>query len=33
MFEEFLNGIRDKYTSEKYNMISNNCNNFSDECL
>eukprot|EP00037_Helgoeca_nana_P002144 m.32064 g.32064 ORF g.32064 m.32064 type:complete len:171 (+) comp12390_c0_seq1:77-589(+) len=31
MFEQFLDGIRDRYTAETYNLLDNNCNNFADE--
>lgn len=31
LFEEFLNEIRPRFTMQTYNLISNNCNNFSNE--
>ena len=31
LFLEFLNDINAEYTEEKYNIISHNCNNFSNE--
>jgi hypothetical protein len=31
-FEEFLEGIRPRFTAETYNLLHHNCNNFSDEC-
>eukprot|EP00035_Acanthoeca_spectabilis_P010385 m.184116 g.184116 ORF g.184116 m.184116 type:complete len:170 (-) comp15006_c2_seq3:2166-2675(-) len=31
MFEQYLDGIRDRYTTDTYNLLSNNCNNFADE--
>jgi len=31
LFEQFLDGIRDQYTAEKYHLLTNNCNNFADE--
>jgi len=32
-FEEFLNEITDKYSHLTYNLLTNNCNNFSDACV
>ena len=30
IFEEYLSSLRSQFTAESYNLISNNCNNFSD---
>eukprot|EP00041_Stephanoeca_diplocostata_P005206 m.57976 g.57976 ORF g.57976 m.57976 type:complete len:191 (-) comp15634_c0_seq1:49-621(-) len=32
MFEQYLEGISSQYTQETYNLLSNNCNNFTDDC-
>eukprot|EP00026_Physarum_polycephalum_P006495 Phypoly_transcript_06539.p1 GENE.Phypoly_transcript_06539~~Phypoly_transcript_06539.p1 ORF type:complete len:512 (+),score=69.70 Phypoly_transcript_06539:146-1681(+) len=32
MFEDFLNGLRSKYSMEKYHLLENNCNHFTNEC-
>lgn len=32
MFEEFLNGIRGRYSMDKYHLLENNCNHFTNEC-
>jgi hypothetical protein len=29
---DFLKEISPKFTEQTYNVISNNCNNFTDEC-
>jgi len=31
-FEEFLSGIQHRYTQATYNLLSHNCNHFTDEC-
>ena len=31
IFQEFVESIRSKYTSETYDLFTHNCNNFSDE--
>ena len=31
-FHEFLKSISNKFSIEKYDLFSNNCNNFTDEC-
>eukprot|EP00040_Diaphanoeca_grandis_P011446 m.58684 g.58684 ORF g.58684 m.58684 type:complete len:189 (+) comp22597_c0_seq1:214-780(+) len=31
LFDQFLEGLRDKYTAETYHLMKNNCNNFADE--
>lgn len=31
MFMELLRDISDRYTQNTYNVITNNCNNFTDE--
>ena len=31
MFMELLRDISDRYTERTYNVITNNCNNFTDE--
>ena len=31
MFEQFLDGIRGKFTQDTYHLLTNNCNNFTDE--
>ena len=30
IFAEFLDGIRDQYTADTYNLVTNNCNHFSN---
>jgi hypothetical protein len=30
-FEEFLDGLRDRYTVHSYDLFNNNCNNFTNE--
>eukprot|EP01132_Coremiostelium_polycephalum_P002376 gene2376-2938_t len=32
LFEEFLSGIRPKFSMNKYHLIENNCNHFTNEC-
>jgi thiol-disulfide isomerase/thioredoxin len=32
LFKEFLNDIASRFAPEKYNLFTNNCNNFSNEC-
>lgn len=32
IFLEFLNDIAPRFAPEKYNLFTNNCNNFSNEC-
>jgi PPPDE putative peptidase domain len=32
LFMEFLRDISPRFTAATYNLIKNNCNNFSDEC-
>ena len=32
LFVQFLNDIAPKFSPEKYDLLNNNCNNFSDEC-
>jgi desumoylating isopeptidase 1 len=32
IFKEFLNDIAPRFAPEKYNLFTNNCNNFSNEC-
>mmetsp|Transcript_10708 Transcript_10708/g.21136 ORF Transcript_10708/g.21136 Transcript_10708/m.21136 type:complete len:527 (-) Transcript_10708:314-1894(-) len=31
IFHEYLRGVSNKYTPQTYNLITNNCNNFSDD--
>lgn len=31
-FEEFLAEINDKFSTDKYDLIKNNCNHFVEEC-
>ena len=33
IFEDFLREIQPRYTVQTYNLLSHNCNNFSDEVL
>ncbi len=33
LFEQFLDEIGSKYTPQTYNLLKNNCNNFSDEVV
>ena len=33
IFEDSLREIQDRYTMQTYNLLSHNCNNFSDEVL
>lgn len=32
LFLEFLNDVAPRFAPEKYNLFTNNCNNFSNEC-
>lgn len=32
MFEDFLNGITARYSMDKYHLLENNCNHFTNEC-
>lgn len=32
-FEDFLKEIKDKFSAENYNILTNNCNNFTDACV
>ena len=32
-FEAFLTGLRPRYTAQTYDLLSHNCNNFSDEVV
>ena len=32
MFHDYLQDIKDRFTFFSYNMISNNCNHFTNEC-
>merc|ERR1719164_326433 len=31
LFEQFLDGLRPRYTQETYHLLDHNCNHFSDE--
>jgi hypothetical protein len=32
VFEDFLGGISSRFTAATYNLLTHNCNNFTDEC-
>merc|ERR1719498_2047763 len=31
LFEQWLEGMREKYSAETYHLLNNNCNNFADD--